>query len=101
MTGLGGCCALAANGHTAAPPSIVMNSRRRIVFPVFGTTLLSSQLPPSKQEIAAGGTGVDNHCALQKPGAAHVSVGSKGEELALSKTGPVFLRKRTLAHPIP
>jgi hypothetical protein len=28
ITGIGGCCARAASGHAAAPPSSVMNSRR-------------------------------------------------------------------------
>jgi hypothetical protein len=28
MTGIAGCCARAASGHAAAPPSSVMNSRR-------------------------------------------------------------------------
>jgi hypothetical protein len=27
-TGIAGCCARAATGHAAAPPSIVMNARR-------------------------------------------------------------------------
>jgi hypothetical protein len=27
-SGVAGCCARAASGHAAAPPSIVMNSRR-------------------------------------------------------------------------
>jgi hypothetical protein len=30
MTGIGGCCACAARGHVAAPPSKPTNSRRRI-----------------------------------------------------------------------
>ena len=31
MTGIAGCCARAASGHAApAPPSMVMNSRRRM-----------------------------------------------------------------------
>jgi hypothetical protein len=29
-TGIAGCCARTANGHVAAPPSLAMNSRRRI-----------------------------------------------------------------------
>src|ERR1700730_3256191 len=33
ITGTAGCCARAANGHAAAPPSPAMNSRRRINFP--------------------------------------------------------------------
>jgi hypothetical protein len=28
ITGIAGCCARAASGHTAAPPTSVMNSRR-------------------------------------------------------------------------
>jgi hypothetical protein len=28
ITGMTGCCARAANGHAAAPPSSVMNERR-------------------------------------------------------------------------
>jgi hypothetical protein len=28
ITGIAGCCALAASGHAAAPPSSVMNARR-------------------------------------------------------------------------
>ena len=28
ITGIAGCCARAASGHAAAPPSSVMNSRR-------------------------------------------------------------------------
>jgi hypothetical protein len=30
ITGIAGCCAFAASGHAAAPPSIVMNVRRFI-----------------------------------------------------------------------
>src|SRR5262249_17716360 len=33
ITGVGGCCARAASGHTAAPATRVMNSRRLIVAP--------------------------------------------------------------------
>ena len=33
ITGIAGCCARAANGHAAAPPISVMNSRRRISWP--------------------------------------------------------------------
>jgi hypothetical protein len=30
ITGIAGCCARAANGHTAVPPRSVMNARRRM-----------------------------------------------------------------------
>src|SRR5262249_43517890 len=33
ITGIAGCCARAASGHTAAPATSVMNSRRLIVAP--------------------------------------------------------------------
>src|SRR5437764_8394215 len=33
MIGIAGCCARAASGHVAAPPSSVMNSRRLICSP--------------------------------------------------------------------
>src|SRR5262249_83772 len=33
ITGIAGCCACAADGHTAAPATSVMNSRRLIVAP--------------------------------------------------------------------
>jgi hypothetical protein len=33
MTGIAGCCARAASGHAAAPPSSVTNTRRFIAGP--------------------------------------------------------------------
>jgi len=33
INGIAGCCARPASGHTAAPPSSVMNSRRFIGLP--------------------------------------------------------------------
>ena len=38
-TGCADCCARAATGHVAAPPTSVMKSRRRIAFTKAGTTL--------------------------------------------------------------
>jgi hypothetical protein len=38
------CRALAASGHTAAPPSSVMSSRRRISAPCLGNGILSGQM---------------------------------------------------------
>jgi hypothetical protein len=39
MTGIAGCCALAAGGHAAAPPRSVMNSRHLIQAPGLRTSL--------------------------------------------------------------
>ena len=45
-TGIAGCCARAASGHAAAPPSSVMNSRRLMGLPPsFRTLKLSIALP--------------------------------------------------------
>ena len=41
ITGIAGCCALAASGHAAAYPSPAMNSRRRIVISRFDRGSLS------------------------------------------------------------
>jgi hypothetical protein len=43
-TGIAACCAHAANGHaTAAPPTSVMNSRRRICTPKLRASIVSAQ----------------------------------------------------------
>src|SRR5262249_11993682 len=45
MTGIAGCCARAASGHAAAPPSNVMNSRR---------LMLDIELPPAFAPASSG-----------------------------------------------
>src|SRR5215831_7474964 len=61
ITGIAGCCARATSGHVAvAPPSTVMNSRRRIALPKAGTTPNRTRL---QQGFMTGGMGSDRHFA--------------------------------------
>jgi hypothetical protein len=59
ITGIG-CCARAANGHTAADPAIpVMKLRRRIAYPS------GLQFRPSEQEIPTSEMGFQGHVAVR------------------------------------
>src|SRR5207244_4324561 len=44
---------------------------------------------PSKQEITASETGLNEQCALRKFAAAHVSDGSRSTKLKVSRTSPL------------
>src|ERR1700757_4592943 len=70
-TGSLGCCACAANGHTAAPPRRVTKSRRIIASPGSRHADFGFQLRQSKQEIAPGEMGIKGQFALQKSRAAN------------------------------
>jgi hypothetical protein len=56
-TGSAGCCARAANGHAAAPPSSVMNARRLMppIRPSSSPGMATSDRPARGRSTAASG----------------------------------------------
>src|SRR5262245_4365262 len=83
ITGIAGCCASAAAGQAAAPPSSNMNLRR-----------FTAQCLPCFHRKIAHLDAPEDYCAAGFR-SAHVAFGSKAERLAASIFRPDYPQERT------
>src|SRR5262249_36489385 len=88
ITGIGCCCARAASGHAAAPPTSVMNSRRLIVAPR-GQNHARHRLTAIRVlERGEGDVSCDQLFWAGDVGSGVPRRGSKPEKLSISKCFP-------------
>jgi hypothetical protein len=71
ITGIVGCCAFAASGYSAAPPSSVMNSRRFMFHPVEDHSTLDASSVSGRRGLRPSLT-LNGHGLARNPAAQHL-----------------------------